>query len=169
MLGTIIHDNVNAGGTAIFIREHILPDHASVTHDITCQGRDHIVRIQSGESVLVIINVHFEPDLILRNLRERLRRIPFHWPRYPEGLGMIIVDFNICEPEEGNFSVKNQTFTEGDAGRTPQFRTFFPHAREIAQPNFARKDTAADGALRTLFRIDGAFKKCAHGSSVHTE
>ena len=54
------------------------------------QGRGHIVGIPSGESVLVVINVHFEPDLILRDLRERLRRIAFHWPRYPEGFGMII-------------------------------------------------------------------------------
>ena len=83
-----------SNGSATFIRKSLLPDHAVVTHEITCQGRDHIVNIQSGESVLVVINEHFEPDLILRNLRERLRRIAFHWPRYPEGFGMIIVDFN---------------------------------------------------------------------------
>ena len=46
-------------------------------------------------NVLVVINVHFEPDLILRDLRGRLRRIVFHWPRYPEGFRMIIGDFNI--------------------------------------------------------------------------
>ena len=34
---------------------------------------------------------------------------------------------------------------------------FFPHALEIAQPSFARKDAAADGTLRTLSRIDRAF------------
>ena len=34
---------------------------------------------------------------------------------------------------------------------------FFPNALEIAQPNFIRKDTAADGTLRTLSRIDRAF------------
>ena len=34
---------------------------------------------------------------------------------------------------------------------------FFPHAVEIAQPNFTRKDTAADGTLRTLSWIDRAF------------
>ena len=81
-----------SNGSATFIRKSLLPDHAVVTHEITCQGRDHIVKIQSGESVLVVINEHFEPDLILRNFRERLRRI--HWPHYPEGFGMIIVDFN---------------------------------------------------------------------------
>ena len=37
------------------------------------------------------------------------------------------------------------------------FRTFFPHAPEIAQRNFTRKDTVADGTLRTLSSIDRAF------------
>ena len=50
-----------------------------------------------------------------------------------------------------------QTFTEGDTEKTDLFRSFFPHVLEIAQPNFARKDSAADGTRRTLSRIDRAF------------
>ena len=73
---------------------------------------------------------------------------------------MTIGDFNICEPEEGGFSVRNQTFTESDAGKTALLRTFFPHALEIAQKNFTRKDTAAGGTLRTLSRIDRALSMC---------
>ena len=38
------------------------------------KGRDHIVNIQSGESVLVVVNVH----LVLKDLRERPRRISLH-------------------------------------------------------------------------------------------
>ena len=60
-------------------------------------------------------------------------------------------------PQEGRFNVRNQTVTEGDAGKTTLFRSFFPHALETAQPNFTRKDTAADGTHRTLSRIDRAF------------
>ena len=74
MLGTFVTDNVNAGGSAIFI-------HAIVTHETTCR-----ISLQPGESVLVVVNVHFEPNfLILRNFPERIRRIASHWPRYPEG------------------------------------------------------------------------------------
>ena len=69
---------------------------------------------------------------------------------------MIIGDFNICEPEEERFSVRNQPFAEGDAEKTALFRTFFSHALEIAQPNFTRKDFAADGTPCTLSRIDRA-------------
>ena len=72
---------------------------------VTCQGRDHIVSIRSRGRNFVVVNVHFEPDLTLRNLRERLRlNIPY-WPLYPEAIGVITVDFNICEPEEGRFNV----------------------------------------------------------------
>ena len=97
MFRTFVTDNVNAAGSAIFIPEHILSDHAVVTHDVTCQGRDDIIRLQSGENASVVINVHFEPDLILRSLREKLRRIASHWPRYPEGFRNIFGDLHeIC-------------------------------------------------------------------------
>ena len=80
-----------------------------------------------------------------------------HWPCYPEGFGMIIGDFNSCEPEEGRFNVTSQTFTEGDAGRTAVFRALFPYALKIAQPDFTRKEAAVDGTPRVLSRIDRAF------------
>ena len=70
---------------------------------------------------------------------------------------VIIGDFNICELEEGRFNVRNQTFTEGDAGNTRLFQSYFPRVFEIPQPNFTRKDTAPDGAPRTPSRIDRAF------------
>ena len=145
MFVTFVPGNVNAGGSSIFIRENLLPDRAVVTHEVTHQGRDHIVRVQDGRSLLVILNMHFEPFLC-SSLRERLRRLSTHWPQYPEGFGIILGDFNICEPEEGRLNVTNQTFTDGDAGRTAPFRTFFPYAPQTAQPNFTRKDAAADGS-----------------------
>ena len=157
MFGTFVPGNVNAGGSAMFIRKNLLPDRAVVTHEVTYQGRDHIIKVQSGGTLLVILNEHFEPVLCLRSLRERPRRLSTHWTQYPEGFGIIISDFNICEPEEGRLNVTNQTFTDGDAGRTALFRTFFSYALETAQPNFTRRDAAADGTIRTLSRIDRAF------------
>ena len=71
-----IPDNINAGGSAICIHKSLLPDGAIATHVITCQGRDHIVTIHSGSTVLA--NVHFEPNLTLRRLRERLRAVLEH-------------------------------------------------------------------------------------------
>ena len=65
----------------------LLPDDVVVTHVVTCQGRDHVVNILSRCQSLVIINVHFEPDLTLRSLRERLRLLTPHWPRCPEDIG----------------------------------------------------------------------------------
>ena len=41
-------------------------------HVVTCHGCDHLVSIQSERHNLVIVNVHFEPELTLRQLRDRL-------------------------------------------------------------------------------------------------
>ena len=48
-----------------------------------------------------------------------------HWHAYPNGVGVILGDFNICDPEEGRFNVWNQSFTEGDPGKTAVFHSFF--------------------------------------------
>ena len=124
---------------------------------ITCQGRDHIVNVQSGRQSPVIVNVTFEPELTSRRLRERLRLITPHWPSYPNAVGIILGDFNICEPEEGRFNVWNQTFTDGDAGKTAIFHSFFPHVLEIAQHDYTSKDSTTLGVIRTLSRIDRIF------------
>ena len=109
------------------------------------------MNIQSGDRNLIVVNIHFEPDLTLRNLRERLRLITPHWPLCPEGLGVITEDFNICEPEEGRFNSWNQT------EKAALFRSIFPHVLGIAQPDFRRRDSSADGTIRTWSRIDRAF------------
>ena len=75
MFGTFMLDNAHAGGSGMFIRKNLLPDRAAVTHEVTYQGRDLAIKVQPGESLLVIINFHFAPGPSLRSLRERLRRL----------------------------------------------------------------------------------------------
>ena len=112
------------------IHKDLLPHEAVVTHMITCQGRN----VRSGCRKLVVVNVHFEPELTLRSLRERLCLITPHWPQYPNANGIIMGDFNICEPEEGMFNVWNQTFTDGDTGKAALFHSLFHRVLEITQP-----------------------------------
>ena len=57
--GTLIPENENAGGSAICIHRDLVPEEAIVTHLITCQGRDHLVNIQSGRHNFVFVNVYF--------------------------------------------------------------------------------------------------------------
>ena len=130
-----------------------------MTHLITCQSRDHLVDIQSGRDNLDIVNVHFEPELTLRQLRGRFRLIHPHWPAFPNGVGM----GDISDPEEGQFNVWNQTFTDGDQGKTAVFHTFFPHVLEVAQSNYTRRDSTALGVIRTLSSIDRIFYQSTHG------
>ena len=125
LFGTFYADNENAGGSAICIHRDLLPEEALVTHSSTCHGCDHLVDIQSVRHSLVIVNVHFELYLTLRQLRGRLGLIYPHWPAYPNGVGVIVGDFNICDPEEGRFNVWNQTFTDGDPGQIAVFHSLF--------------------------------------------
>ena len=157
LFGTFILGNETAGGSAICIHKDLLPEDATVTHAITCQGCDHIVNVLSRLKNLVVENVRFEPELTLRRLRERLRLITPHWPLYPHAIGIIMGDFNICEPEEGRFNVWNQTFTDGDTGKAALFHSLFPHVLEIAQPDCTRRDSSVIGIIRTLSRIDRIF------------
>ena len=72
-------------------------------------------------------------------------------------MGVILGDFNICDPEEGRFNVWKQTFTDGDPVKTAVFRSFFPHVLEVAQSDYTRRDSTALGVIRTLSRIDRIF------------
>ena len=102
----------------------------------------------------MIVTVHFEPELTLRRLRERLRLIAPHWPPYPNAVGIIMGYFNICEPEEGRFNVWNQTVTDGDTRKAALFHSLFPHVPEIAQLDCTWRDSSVIGIIRTLSRID---------------
>ena len=86
ILGTSTIVNENAAGSAICIHKELLPVDAVVTHVFTCQGRDHIVNVRSGCRNLVVVNVHFELELTLRSLRERLRLMTPHGPHYSDVL-----------------------------------------------------------------------------------
>ena len=78
LFGTFLLDNENAGGSAICIHRDLLPEEAIVTHVVTSQSRDHLVNIRTGRHSLVIVNLHFEPELTLRQLRGRLYIIRPH-------------------------------------------------------------------------------------------
>ena len=115
------------------------------------------MNFRSGRHSLVIVNVHFEPELTSRQLRGRLGIIHPRWPAYPRGVVFFLGDFTICDPEEGRFIVWNQTFTDGDLGKTAVFQSFFPYVLEVAQSDYTRRDAMALGVIRTLSRIDRIF------------
>ena len=54
-----------------------------------------------GDTTFLLSTSNFEPELTLRQLRGRLGLIHPHWPAYPNEVGIILGDFNICDPEEG--------------------------------------------------------------------
>ena len=64
-------------------------------HEINHGGRDHLITKTSENGLLMIANVHLEPNSTLRELRLRLRAIYGHWPCYPAGVGLLVGDFNI--------------------------------------------------------------------------
>ena len=75
------------------------------------------------------------------------------WPAFPDdGVGFLLGDFNICDPDEGRLNSWNQTLSNGDAGfciAAAAILAGFPHSVEVAQPNFTRKDERRDGSVHT--------------------
>ena len=102
------------------------------------------------------VNVHIEPELILRSPRERLRLITPHWPLYPEAVGVITVGLTFASQRREDSMFGTNLPLKG-YGKGCPLPFFFPRVLEIAQPHFTRRDSAADGVIRTLSRTDGAF------------
>ena len=61
--GTSIPDYENAGGLAICIHRDLLPEETIVTHLISCQGRDHLVNINLGDTTLLLLTSILNPNL----------------------------------------------------------------------------------------------------------
>ena len=150
----LMPNNVNAGGSAICINKDLLPEGTFATHVVTRQGRDHIVNIRTGGRNFVVGNVHFEPDLTLRSLRERLRLVTPHWPLYSEVVWLRTSMFANPRKEGSMFGIRPSLRVIQE--RLP-FSMIFPRVLEIAQPGFTRRDSTADGTIHTLPRTDRAF------------
>ena len=128
--------NENAGGPAVCIHRDLLPEEAIVTHLITCQGRDHLVNLQSGRHNLVNVNVHFEPELSLRQLRDRLHLIntrtglliPMGWAFF-----WVTSTSVIQKQDDSRSGTRHSPMVTRE--RLQRFIPFFPHVLEIAQPH----------------------------------
>ena len=65
---------------------------------ITCQGRDHVVPIQSWRHRLGDCQRPFRIGASLDTITCRLHPIHMHWHSYPNVVSIILGDFNICDP-----------------------------------------------------------------------
>ena len=101
----------------------------------------------------VVVNVHFELELTLRRLRERLRLITPCWLSYLNVVGIILGVFKVSEPEEGSTCrTRHSRWRFGKDCSVPLI--LFPHVLQIAQLDCTRRDATALGIIRTLPRID---------------
>ena len=62
----------------------------------------------AGATLHVCTDVHFHPEV--GELRGRLRSAAAVWPDYPDGVGFLLGDFNISDPNGGRFKTRTQTF-----------------------------------------------------------
>ena len=122
MVGTFVDGLVHAGGSAILVRKSPLQGGCVRENVVIHIGRDHLITLRAANRLLMIANVHLEPGSNLTHLRGRLHASHGHWPRYPDGVGILIGDFNTCEPEEGRCNAVTHVFAE------LQLFSTFPHA-----------------------------------------
>ena len=101
---------------------------------VTCQCHDHIVNVRSGCRSVVVVNVHFDPELTLRSLRERLRLIIHTGLTIltPSARSWVTSIFANQRKEDSMSGIK--TSTDSDMEKAALFNSVFPHVLEIAQP-----------------------------------
>ena len=110
------------------------------------------VNVRTGCQNLVIVNVHFEPELILKILR----LITPHWPHYPDTIGKVMVTsiFVSQRKEDSMFGIKlSPTVTWG---KLPHFTLHLLMFSKLHSLTFQGTPQSV-GITRTLSRIDRAF------------
>ena len=93
----------------------------------------------------------------LRQLRGRLGLIHPHWPAYPNGVRIILGDFNACDPERGS-NVWNLSFTDGDPERLPCSTLYF-HTSKIDRIFINLPMAAARDFRRSSHVVENLWKK----------
>ena len=100
---------------------------------------------------------NFEPDLVLRDLRERLRRISLHWPCYPDALRVTLIFASTRKGDPTSGIKPSQKVTRVTRGT----RLFFvPFSRILLKSHshtLQGRMPPLIGTLRTLSRTDRAF------------
>ena len=111
---------------------------------------DHFVRFRHLDCYCAVINLNYQPERTLQELRQRLRAAAALWPMYPDNCGFLVCDFIFCDPAKGRFNARDQTISDGNSSRAVAFLAAFHRCLEIAQPFFTRKDVRRDGSIDTL-------------------
>ena len=75
MVGTFLERQANAGRSAILSRETLLQGGSVLHREIKHAGWDHITTIRSKKRLLMVADIHLEPNSTLRDLRIRHRTI----------------------------------------------------------------------------------------------
>ena len=71
--GTFTPENVNSGGSVILARKDILGPGTTVDQKEIFPARDYLVRIRQIDCSCTVINLHYQPEGTLQELRRRLR------------------------------------------------------------------------------------------------
>ena len=114
-----------------------------------------LIRIRFHDCSCAIINMRYQPELIVQDLRQRLRAAAALWPTHPGGIGA--GDFNICDQlRAASILVPRLSATTMSAVLLPALPPSLAPSR-LPSPLFTRKDVRRDGSIHTLSRKDRIF------------
>ena len=104
----------------MLIRKALLHGDTVLTHVSTQHG--HVVKFHAENMSLMIAHDIWILAHTLEIFESSDNFFSTHWPTHPDGLGLVVGDFNTCEPEVGGFHATVHTFSpDGDTGWSPFF------------------------------------------------
>ena len=109
----------------ILVRKQCLLPGAEIHHHILHPGRDHMIRITSKTPSCTVVNVRFQREVSVAELRKRPRASWNVRPTHPDGVGFLVGDFDIVELDDGKLNTRTQTFTQGDTSQAAALHASF--------------------------------------------
>lgn len=159
-----------SGGVATLVSPRVQAMFDDFVYEEVVRARVSILRCrrlrgEMYEDELAIANVHLVP-MLAATPAAQLRRLLLRMPRgselghRQEGVGVILGDFNVVDPEEGRLNARTGNVVYDNCPLAAAMPHELAQWAEVIGPGYSRRQLR-EGLLDTVSRIDRVFTNCS--------